>query len=194
MREWLEKLLTSTQKCFSFFFKSSFNIGNQSPQSYQPRLHIFLLPTIRCGGQKAELRISRIGCLGCRRGCSMERWRRRGTVAAPGQRGRYTPWLRDWRESTWKPATAGASLHHPDRLYKRSNMRGWLALWLRLLQCKALWEEKQFGNDSPSDQRSFNISLRSQAFLSLADLRAEGLTCCLKKINKLMQLDVLLEK
>lgn len=183
MREWLEKLLTSTQKCFSFLSQVLTLVIKKAPKFTSPDCTFFSCLPSDVGDKRQSLGTVELDAWDVEGGAV---WKGGGGAAPwlpPGQRGRYTPWLRDWRESTWKPATAGASLHHPDRLYKRSNMRGWLALWPRLLQCKALWGEKQFGNDSPSDQRS-NISLRSQAFLSLADLRAEGLTCCLKRINK----------
>lgn len=131
------------------------------PQTYQPRLRVFLLPTIRCGGWRAETGVSTTGRLGfgggCRGGVRRRKHSPRG--ASQLQPGR-TQWPGGWREETWKPATAGVGLRQPDRLHKRSTSRSGEAqpafvsrhddqsLSFNAEHCG----EKQAGNNSPSDQ------------------------------------------
>lgn len=95
------------------------------PRTYQPRLDIFLLPTIRCRGPEAERGVRRTGCLGCGRGCSGGRWWRRRRRRRWRQHCRNTGGPK--RQGTGTPATVGTRPSHPDRLYKRSNVSGWQA-------------------------------------------------------------------
>lgn len=132
-------------------------------QTYQPRLYIFLLPTNRCRGWKAETGVSRTGCLGCRGQYRGGMWMRKHTpVSAPQQHARHTWWLWVWREKTWKPATVMASGCHPHGLYKRSKVTSWQTQpafinWHYDQGCffnaGHCWGEKQADNNRHSDQR-----------------------------------------
>lgn len=110
------RLITKkSESIIKIFLNPILPLVTKKPQTYQPRLRVSLLPTIRCRGWRAGTGFSRTGRLRCGGGCRGGTYRRtHSPTSTPPQHMGCTQWLGGWREETWKPATVGASLCHPD--------------------------------------------------------------------------------